>query len=240
MAPPTICGPLRWITTGTNPRATRSPSRRCQGRTARRPASPSPPCEVVENSAIGSSVGSFSATDPDAGDTFTYTLVDGDGGADNASFTISGDSLRTAAVFDYEVKNSYSIRVRSTDPGGLSVEKVFTIDGRRCRRARRHDARHRVPEHLRRDADGRGQSARRGDDRLVRVGDRPRARVPDARPTRSTSGRDGPGSRLLRARRPGPRRHLLLPGGRAERRGDRAGQPSTTSRRSRPTPGRSS
>ncbi len=35
--------------------------------------------------------------------------------------------LKTNAVFNYEAKNSYSIRVRSTDLGGLSVEKQLTI-----------------------------------------------------------------------------------------------------------------
>src|SRR5262249_6787077 len=38
-----------------------------------------------------------------------------------------GDQLKTAASFNFEAKSSYSIRVRSTDAGGLSTEKVFTI-----------------------------------------------------------------------------------------------------------------
>ncbi len=82
---------------------------------------------VAENASAGTTVGSFSTTDPDAGDTFTYTLVSGVGDDDNASFTISGNALNTAAVFDYETKNSYTIRVRATDAGGLSVENVFAI-----------------------------------------------------------------------------------------------------------------
>ena len=45
------------------------------------------------------------------GDTFTYSLVSGTGSTDNASFTISGNQLLTAASFDFEAKNSYSIRV---------------------------------------------------------------------------------------------------------------------------------
>ena len=72
-------------------------------------------------------MGTFSTTDPDAGNTFTYTLVSGTGDTDNGSFTIGGNSLQTAAAFDYEVKNSYSIRVRTTDHGGLSYEQAFTI-----------------------------------------------------------------------------------------------------------------
>ncbi len=57
-----------------------------------------------------------------------YTLVAGTGDTDNASFTIdSSGNLQTAAAFDFESKSSYSIRVRSTDQGGLSTEKVFTV-----------------------------------------------------------------------------------------------------------------
>jgi VCBS repeat-containing protein len=82
---------------------------------------------VNENQPAGTAVGSFSTTDPDAGDTFTYTLVAGAGSTDNGSFQIVGNQLQTAAVFNYEVKNSYSIRVHSTDSGGLFTEKVFTI-----------------------------------------------------------------------------------------------------------------
>ncbi len=83
---------------------------------------------VAENQAIGTTVGTFSTTDVDAGSTFTYTLVSGTGDSDNSSFTIdSSGNLKTAAAFDFEAKSSYSIRVRSTDQGGLTTEKVFTV-----------------------------------------------------------------------------------------------------------------
>jgi hypothetical protein len=62
---------------------------------------------MVPTASGGTSVATLSATDADAGDTFTYTLVNGTGSTDNASFTISGNSLRTAAVFDFETKSSY-------------------------------------------------------------------------------------------------------------------------------------
>jgi gliding motility-associated-like protein len=82
---------------------------------------------VAENAASGTTVATLSTTDADAGDTFTYTLVSGAGGTDNASFAITGSTLTTAAVFDFETKSSYSVRVRVTDAGGLSFEKEFTI-----------------------------------------------------------------------------------------------------------------
>ena len=84
---------------------------------------------VAENQPSGTTVGNFTTTDPDAGDTHTYTLVAGMGDVDNASFDIVGNQLRTKASFDYETKKSYSIRVRSTDngAGSLYFEKQFTI-----------------------------------------------------------------------------------------------------------------
>jgi hypothetical protein len=83
---------------------------------------------VPENQPIATEVGVFSTTDLDVGDVFVYTLVAGVGATNNASFTISGQSLLTNAVFDYETKSSYSIRVRSTDASGAYFEKVFTIN----------------------------------------------------------------------------------------------------------------
>ena len=85
------------------------------------------PSSVAENQPADTTVGTFSTTDPDTGDTFTYVLVGGAGDTDNTSFAISGGTLQTAASFDFETKSSYSIRVRSTDAGGLFVQKVFTI-----------------------------------------------------------------------------------------------------------------
>lgn len=82
---------------------------------------------VNENSAALTVVGSFSVLDNDLSDTYTYTLVSGTGSTDNASFNINGTNLRTSAVFNYEVKSSYSIRVRVTDGASNTFDRVFTI-----------------------------------------------------------------------------------------------------------------
>jgi hypothetical protein len=82
---------------------------------------------IAENAGTNATVGTLSTTDPDAGNTFTYTLVAGTGDTDNAAFNISGSTLRTTSSFDFETKSSYAIRVRSTDQGGLFTEKTFTI-----------------------------------------------------------------------------------------------------------------
>lgn len=83
--------------------------------------------DVAENLPLNSAVGNLTTVDSDAGDLFTYALVIGVGDSDNASFTISGSTLRTATALNFETKNSYSIRVQSTDQGGLTVEKSLTI-----------------------------------------------------------------------------------------------------------------
>jgi hypothetical protein len=82
---------------------------------------------LPENAGINFVIGNFSTVDPDAGDTFTYTLVAGTGSTDNGAFNIAGNQLRASNSFDFETQNSFSIRVRTTDTGGLFFEKVFTI-----------------------------------------------------------------------------------------------------------------
>ncbi|MDD1434703.1 cadherin domain-containing protein, partial [Dolichospermum sp. ST_sed6] len=82
---------------------------------------------VAENQVIGTVVGNLTSTDPDTGNTFTYSLVTGTGATDNSLFTITNNQLKTKAVFDFEAKNSYSVRLRTTDQGGLFFEKQLTI-----------------------------------------------------------------------------------------------------------------
>ena len=83
---------------------------------------------VAENTATASAltIGSLTSADPDAGNTFTYSVV---GGADQARFQLSGANLQFKAgtTLDYETQNSYAVTVRSTDQGGLSFDKVLTI-----------------------------------------------------------------------------------------------------------------
>jgi len=82
---------------------------------------------VMEGQAAGTLVGTLSTVDADTGDTFTYSLVAGTGDTDNASFTISGNQLLSAEEFDYETKDSYSIRVQVSDSGSLTFAKALTI-----------------------------------------------------------------------------------------------------------------
>ena len=82
---------------------------------------------ISENVPTGTTIGTLSATDPDAGDTFTFTLLSSITYPDNASFSISGSTLKSAAVFDYETQSTYYVRVRATDAGGLTYDKTLTI-----------------------------------------------------------------------------------------------------------------
>jgi hypothetical protein len=54
-------------------------------------------------------------------------LVSGQGSGDNDKFTLVGTQLRTATNVDFETQPNYSIRIRTTDAGGLSLESIFTI-----------------------------------------------------------------------------------------------------------------
>ena len=83
---------------------------------------------IDENLASGTVIDTFATTDPDGPGTFYYALVSGDGSTDNAVFTLtSAGVLKSKAVYNRELKSVYSIRVRSTDSGGLFLEKKFLI-----------------------------------------------------------------------------------------------------------------
>ena len=78
---------------------------------------------ISENSSIGTTIGGFTTTDIDEGDSFTYTLV---GDVDDANFSISGSNLITNTNFDFTTKSLYSIRVQ-TDDGEETFEKDFNL-----------------------------------------------------------------------------------------------------------------
>ncbi len=60
----------------------------------------------------------FTATDPDKGDSHSYSLVSGPGDTDNTLFTIDGNTLKALEGFDYETKSTFSIRVSVSDKRG--------------------------------------------------------------------------------------------------------------------------
>ena len=81
---------------------------------------------IKENNAAGFKVSTLSASDPDVGDSFTYSLVDNYG--DNNLFTITGTSLNISPITNYEDKSSYDIKLHVVDAGGLGIDSIKTID----------------------------------------------------------------------------------------------------------------
>ncbi|MES2565899.1 MAG: gliding motility-associated C-terminal domain-containing protein [Bacteroidota bacterium] len=67
------------------------------------------------------------SVDLDNPDFYTYSLVSGSGDTDNAEFVINGDKLSISGKANYDVKSFYEFRLKSTDVGGLSVEKAFVL-----------------------------------------------------------------------------------------------------------------
>lgn len=82
---------------------------------------------VAEDLPADSPVGTLATLDYTVSDTFTYSLVSGPGATDNSNFRISGSQLLTSKVLDFETKPLQSVRIRVTDAGRNTFEKVFQI-----------------------------------------------------------------------------------------------------------------
>jgi hypothetical protein len=82
---------------------------------------------IPANSPINTVVGILNTYDQDPNDTFTYQFASGVGGEDNSQFTIMSNLLYTSRTFNYNTKNTYTIRVKSTDSDGLSVENPIIL-----------------------------------------------------------------------------------------------------------------
>ncbi|MEH3099100.1 cadherin domain-containing protein [Sphingomonas adhaesiva] len=83
---------------------------------------------VAENKAAGTFAGYLSATDADANDIVSFSLVDDAGGAFVMDTNKAGTMLNTTRAFDYEAgPKSYDVTVRATDKAGATFDKVLTI-----------------------------------------------------------------------------------------------------------------
>ena len=76
---------------------------------------------IAENAANGAVVGALSPTDPDAGETFTYTLTDNAGGR----FAVNGSNIVVAngSLLNFEAATSHNVQVKVTDSGGNSFTR---------------------------------------------------------------------------------------------------------------------
>ena len=86
------------------------------------------PNRLPENLPASTTRFKLTTNDPNANDSHSYALVNGEGDSDNHRFSLQGDELQLEEQADYEHKPKYSIRVRSTDSGGLSVDQILLID----------------------------------------------------------------------------------------------------------------
>ncbi len=81
---------------------------------------------IDENSANGTTVGTVSASDPDAGTTLTYTITNGNTGG---AFTFVGNSLRVASsgALNFETTPTFSLTVQVSD-GAVTDAATITVN----------------------------------------------------------------------------------------------------------------
>ncbi|MBV6646311.1 MAG: fibronectin type III domain-containing protein, partial [Cyclobacteriaceae bacterium] len=81
---------------------------------------------VDENQESNATVGTILTTDIND-DSHTYSLVSGEGDADNSAFRVDGTVLRTNTTFNFEVRSEYSVRIQTRDPAGDTFADAITI-----------------------------------------------------------------------------------------------------------------
>ena len=89
------------------------------------------PSSITENTDTSGGdveIGTLTPTDVATGDTYTYSLVAGDGDTDNGSFVIVGDKLlvQQGTELDFETQAAYSVRVNVND-GFSDFAKALTV-----------------------------------------------------------------------------------------------------------------
>ena len=82
---------------------------------------------VLEDNEPNIQISTIKTVDLDNPETFTYTLVSGAGSSDNGQFSITSNRLFILTKTNYDVKTTYSIRVKTTDAAGASFEKAFEV-----------------------------------------------------------------------------------------------------------------
>ena len=75
----------------------------------------------------GGFIAELSSEDGEAEGMFTYALAEGDGAIHNDLFQINGTQLQAKDNFKSAEDSIYKVRISTTDEGGLSYSKVFTL-----------------------------------------------------------------------------------------------------------------
>ena len=84
---------------------------------------------IAENSALGTVVGSVSVSDPDAGDTFSYALTNGNTGGAFAIDASGQITVANPAALDFETVpgQAFTLEVTVTDQGGTGLASTATV-----------------------------------------------------------------------------------------------------------------
>ena len=83
---------------------------------------------LAEELANGTLVAELGTSDPLPGSDHEYELVSGPGDTHNPLFRVVGNRLETNGRIDFETLTGVSVRVRSTNPAGQSIEQVLTLN----------------------------------------------------------------------------------------------------------------
>jgi hypothetical protein len=93
-----------------------------------RPVITSQILEIYENSAAGAVVGAVAATDPDAGDSLTYSILSGDPDGVFTIDTATGQvTVADGGSLNYEEQWNYSLEVQVEDQGGLTDSATVDV-----------------------------------------------------------------------------------------------------------------
>ena len=78
--------------------------------------------------AAGGYIGRLTSVDTEDNKTFTYALAEGDGAIHNDLFQITDDQLQIKNSFKCAEDSIYKVRISTTDEGGMSFSKAFTLN----------------------------------------------------------------------------------------------------------------
>jgi hypothetical protein len=84
---------------------------------------------VYESTKIGELVGILNTTDANEHSGYIYSLEKGNGenDSDNDCFVVEGSQLKAKCEFNYQLKTSYKIYLKSNDGYGGEIYKTFEI-----------------------------------------------------------------------------------------------------------------
>ena len=83
---------------------------------------------ISENAANGTTVGSVGASDPDAGETFSYQLSDDADGRFTVDPTTGEITVADGSKLDFESAATHEITIEVTDSAGNTYDETFTVN----------------------------------------------------------------------------------------------------------------